>query len=287
MNFYGFHIGDYASKTRHLSWEEDLAYRRLLDVYYGAEKPLPVEKKAIYRLVVAMTTKHRQAVDTVLSEFFVLLSDGWHNLRCDDELAAHASKRDKARQSAEARWGKPDAVHSQSDRNATASSGAMRSHSEGNAPTPTTHSHSQSQKESGGVVRARGDLSSADLEALLRKAAGWEAESAPGLFITGPIEALLSNGADLELDVLPVVRAIAPQASSRSTWKYFVKAIARARDDRVSASTVVSPSNPSRSANGKRTSPSAKLGLTDFVLGTLGGEPGEGEGDPRDAEPGH
>ena len=27
MNYYPFHIGDYLSATRHLSWEEDAAYR--------------------------------------------------------------------------------------------------------------------------------------------------------------------------------------------------------------------------------------------------------------------
>ena len=40
MNYYPFHIGDYLSATRHLSWEEDAAYRRLLDTYYTTEKPV-------------------------------------------------------------------------------------------------------------------------------------------------------------------------------------------------------------------------------------------------------
>ena len=31
MNYYPFHIGDYLSATRHLSWDEDHAYRRLLE----------------------------------------------------------------------------------------------------------------------------------------------------------------------------------------------------------------------------------------------------------------
>ena len=44
MNFYPFHIGDYASATRHLTWIEDAAYRRLLDVYYVKEGPLPKHK---------------------------------------------------------------------------------------------------------------------------------------------------------------------------------------------------------------------------------------------------
>jgi len=34
MHYFQFNIGDYASHTRHLSLLEDLAYRRLLDLYY-------------------------------------------------------------------------------------------------------------------------------------------------------------------------------------------------------------------------------------------------------------
>jgi uncharacterized protein YdaU (DUF1376 family) len=37
MNFFPFHIGDYAAHTRNLSLIEDLAYRRMLDAYYLAE----------------------------------------------------------------------------------------------------------------------------------------------------------------------------------------------------------------------------------------------------------
>ena len=32
MNYYNFHIGDYARRTRHLTVLEDLFYRRLLDL---------------------------------------------------------------------------------------------------------------------------------------------------------------------------------------------------------------------------------------------------------------
>jgi len=42
MHFYDFNIGDYAKKTQHLTNEEDLAYRRALDMYYDTEKPLPI-----------------------------------------------------------------------------------------------------------------------------------------------------------------------------------------------------------------------------------------------------
>lgn len=88
MNFYAFHIGDYASATRHLSWEEDCAYRRLLDVYYTREEPLPDDLRAICRLVVASTPEQRQAVEVVLHEFFHQTEAGWISPRADREIDA-------------------------------------------------------------------------------------------------------------------------------------------------------------------------------------------------------
>jgi len=109
MNYYPFHIGDYASATRHLSWDEDAAYRRLLDIYYTTEKPLPVDMRAIFRLVMASTDAHREAVKTVVNEFFELTDSGWVNGRADAEIAAMRDKQQKQRDRANKRWHKLDA----------------------------------------------------------------------------------------------------------------------------------------------------------------------------------
>jgi hypothetical protein len=78
------------------------------------------------------------------------------------------------------------------------------------------------------------------LETQLREAAGWLHEPAPKLCVTGPIQALIDAGADLHLDVLPVVKANAQRANPTG-WNYFIKPIARARDDRIAAATIVNP----------------------------------------------
>lgn len=106
MNYYPFHIGDYLSATRHLSWEEDAAYRRLLDTYYTHEKPLPAELRAVCRLVLATTEGQREAVATVLQEFFELTAEGWVNHRADAEIAAMREKQQKQREKANKRWQK-------------------------------------------------------------------------------------------------------------------------------------------------------------------------------------
>lgn len=87
MNYYEHHLGDYAEATAHLTFVEDAAYSRLLRKYYATEQPLPADLKAVQRLVGARSKEEREAVEVVLNEFFTLQSDGWHNARCDEEIA--------------------------------------------------------------------------------------------------------------------------------------------------------------------------------------------------------
>lgn len=143
MNYYPFHIGDYASTTRHLSWDEDMAYRRLIDSYYTRELPIPADKRAAYRLACATTDSHRAAVDVVLSEFFALDERGewWINARCEAVIQAVSEKSKKAAQSASVRWTNAKAMPAQSERKANASDEAcerIESAYEGNAPNTNT-----------------------------------------------------------------------------------------------------------------------------------------------------
>lgn len=130
MNYYEHHIGDFAQATAHLSFVEDAAYSRLLRKYYAEEKPLSADIKAVQRLIGARSREEKEAVATILNEFFVLADDGWHNKRCDSEIARYQDKQAKARRSAEARWHKPP---SPSEGNAQAAAAAMRTHSAGSA----------------------------------------------------------------------------------------------------------------------------------------------------------
>jgi uncharacterized protein YdaU (DUF1376 family) len=106
MNFYPFHIGDYLSHTNHLSNEEDLAYRRMIDIYYQSEQPFNDRSTLARRIRTSV-----EIVDVILHEFFVLEDDGcWHNKRVDEEIAKYHGKLDQAsragKASAEARLNK-------------------------------------------------------------------------------------------------------------------------------------------------------------------------------------
>lgn len=89
MNYYEHHIGDYAEATAHLTFVEDAAYSRMIRKYYATEQPLPADVCAVQRLLCARTKKEKEAIVTILNEFFVLEEDGWHNARCDAEIARY------------------------------------------------------------------------------------------------------------------------------------------------------------------------------------------------------
>ena len=79
MHYYQFHIGDYRSATSHLNNEEDLAYRRLLDMYYDTESCIPLDTDWVSRRI----RVDKQVVTVVLKDMFIETPEGWFNARCD------------------------------------------------------------------------------------------------------------------------------------------------------------------------------------------------------------
>ncbi|RKW39619.1 MAG: DUF1376 domain-containing protein, partial [Lautropia sp.] len=94
MNYYPFHIGDYRSHTAHLTRMQDLAYRRLLDLYYMHERSLPADPVQCARRI--GMSDCLDDVRVVLEDFFVLDEIGHHNKRCDEILHEFTSRREKA-----------------------------------------------------------------------------------------------------------------------------------------------------------------------------------------------
>ncbi len=110
MNYYEHHLGDYLRDTAHLSMLEDGAYRRLIDAYYIREAPLPANLRDVFRLVRAQSKQDREAVETVLREFFSEGPDGWWHGRCEREIERFREKSEKARASIRTRWDKARAT---------------------------------------------------------------------------------------------------------------------------------------------------------------------------------
>lgn len=125
MHYYQFNIGDYASSTQHLEPLEDLAYRRMLDLYYQKECPLPNDVQQIARLI--RMRSHCDCIEVVLQEFFELSDDGYRNKGADKVLKKTYDKSESARRSAKARWDKKQ------DKKQDVDANAMRTQCENNA----------------------------------------------------------------------------------------------------------------------------------------------------------
>ena len=108
MHYYQFNIGDYASHTSRLSTHEDIAYRRLLDLYYLNERPLNGCSTDVAREIGMLDSLGD--VEYILGKFFEKDGDLWKNKRCDIDIKAYQGKRKSAskagKASAEARRGK-------------------------------------------------------------------------------------------------------------------------------------------------------------------------------------
>ena len=85
MIWYKFHLGDYITHTLHLSDAEDLAYRRLLDLYYMSEKPIPLDTQSVSRKI----RLDLDITESVLGEFFEQTPEGYRNARCDAEIVKY------------------------------------------------------------------------------------------------------------------------------------------------------------------------------------------------------
>lgn len=85
MIWYKFHLGDYITHTMHLSDAEDLAYRRLLDLYYMSERPIPLDTESVSRRI----RLDLDITESVLGEFFERTDEGYRNHRCDVEITKY------------------------------------------------------------------------------------------------------------------------------------------------------------------------------------------------------
>lgn len=158
MNFYPHHIGDYLTATAHLSWMEDCAYRRLLDLYYSREQAIPGDVVQAARLCRATTKDERKAVETVLAEFFTLTERGWTHARCEEEIVKAAEAAERARQNGK-RGGRPPKEKPTENPEKTQSVfDGNPEESNSKAPNPITNTNTSEANASGGEPPTNKDL---------------------------------------------------------------------------------------------------------------------------------
>jgi len=86
--YYKFHIGEYLKETARLADAEDLAYRRLLDLCYMSEKPLPLDVGRLAQRI----GLDEDVVAPVLEEFFKKTDKGYINIRAHKDIASRTAR---------------------------------------------------------------------------------------------------------------------------------------------------------------------------------------------------
>ena len=200
---------------------------------------------------------------------FIKCSDGrlYHETLCEDVLRASEAKSARLKRTEAATQAR------QKQRNSERNVERDVEQKDNVTTTNITLTLNEDKKEDG-LRRGREAIQNYDgLRDQLVQAAGWQTKRASGgLEVIGPIIALMASGADLELDVLPIIRRDAPRCNGPN-WKYFTNAIAQARDARIRASTIVSPERPVHEHT--RTS---RKGNLELVHEAIYGR--DGQGDP-------
>jgi uncharacterized protein YdaU (DUF1376 family) len=104
MHYYTFRLADYCQKTAHLSNTEDLIYRRLIDLAYETEKPLPENPIFLARRIRA--PQDVDSVRLVLNEFFTQTQDGWVHAKVANDIKKYRAQGEHGKKGAKARWNK-------------------------------------------------------------------------------------------------------------------------------------------------------------------------------------
>lgn len=209
------HVGDYLKDTPPVSrvnWEHHGIYLLALMVCWNVPHcRLPDEDAWLAERFGCTVDELQKFVRPILSKYFKRRGSWLTQKRLKVEFTFISESSEKQSNRAKSGWNK----RKNKSRGIIT---AIPEQVSGNAPL----SPSPSLPLSTAVAR------DGDLETKLRKAAGWERESHPNLSIVGPIEQLIAQGSDLLRDVLPVVKALAPKARRKTSWNYFVDAIAEA-----------------------------------------------------------
>lgn len=150
MNYWPRYVGDIQRKTGHLSCAEMGAYDRLLDHVYATEEPLLGDVDACCRIARAMDKSERQAVASVLRQFFTLTEDGYRNGRADEEIEKDKPRREAAKANGK-RGGRPKTTNREPNGNPAGYPAGTQDEPRAKAPQPQPQ-HTPSDE---GVARKR------------------------------------------------------------------------------------------------------------------------------------
>jgi uncharacterized protein YdaU (DUF1376 family) len=220
------YVADYLADTTHLRALESGAYLHLI-MSYWQRGSLPTDDRSLASIA-KMTDREWRIAKPVLAGFF---DANWKHKRIDEELR-RATDVSAKRSTAGKQKGSKQEANAGANDTALADTRAYVPQSQSQEQDSSLRSESNPAPLS---ARERFD----EIEQKLRQAAGSETNPSPGLMVLAPILGLIDQGADLEQEILPAIRA-KPRPDARS-WDYFVPQIQEFRARRQKAASAELP----------------------------------------------
>ncbi|WP_262298408.1 YdaU family protein [Microvirga sesbaniae] len=247
--FYRMEYEAWDEGTDALTLEQEAAYLRLCHQMYRRRGAVPDNPATLARLWRCHPNKARKLLGDLLALGKVTRTEGGlANARVARELhhrgiaSAHRAEagRTGGLRSGETRR-KSLTGHDPDE--APASSGANQRREEKSREEP----HHAEGPETSQQPPALDDRT---LEAALREAAGFDNDPSPGLFVVGPVHALMAEGYDLDRHILPVVRSLKAQGKRWSSWRYIVPAVREHKAGPAAPGAASAPEDPARIRRG-------------------------------------
>lgn len=207
------YVADYLADTGHLTATEHGAYM-LLIMRYWQDGGLPDDERLIARYSRMTPEQWNESRDIIAA----LFDDGWKHPRIDAELARADEVIGKRRAAAEQKHSKrrASALHVQSTSSDT------------RVPQPQSPSDEDAASAASSGAAIESSLSQEaldDIEVRLYEAINLDGDPPPSLRDISPILALLDKGYDLDVDVLPKLRAITAKGKRGRSWNYYLPSI--------------------------------------------------------------
>lgn len=86
MYYYPHNIKDFNNSTRHLTRVERSVYRDSIELYYDTELPLTKNIPELSRRLICRTDEEKQALISILCDFYTEWDDGYYHDRCHEEI---------------------------------------------------------------------------------------------------------------------------------------------------------------------------------------------------------